>query len=165
MPTRVPASVQLLFMQQAIKGSVEEFRPPADGAVTAGKRCCCPAKAPAAAHQSLSALGNAAGGALSAARSMHEPLELPFCTMLRPGAAWPSSPCPLPAPACPAEDPSATLSNGLWSLLLAFGVLLCSLLCRQARSWRFLNSPMRWVPAVSVALHACWLATPRPTGN
>ncbi|KAL4447751.1 hypothetical protein ABPG75_004970 [Micractinium tetrahymenae] len=68
--------IALLFMQQAIKGSVEEFRAPAEGVQQT-------------------------------------------------------------------DAPNASLANGLWSLLLAWGVLLCSLLCRQARSWRFLRSPLR----------------------
>ena len=35
------------------------------------------------------------------------------------------------------------LANGLWSLFLAFGLLLSCLLVRQARSWRFARKPIR----------------------
>lgn len=39
------------------------------------------------------------------------------------------------------------LVNGLWSLFLAWGVLLTSLQLRNARSWRFLRSGLRSVLA------------------
>jgi hypothetical protein len=79
---------QLLFLQQAIKGSVEEFRAAPEGA-------------PAVADASLATSEGSA-------------------------STW-------------------QLVNGLWSLLLAFGLLFTSLLLRQARSWRFLRAPLRWV--------------------
>ena len=40
-------------------------------------------------------------------------------------------------------DSTQRLMNGLWSLFLAFGMLLTSLMVRTARSWRFLLSPVR----------------------
>ena len=40
-------------------------------------------------------------------------------------------------------DSTQRLMNGLWSLFLAFGMLLTSLMVRTARSWRFLLSPFR----------------------
>jgi hypothetical protein len=40
-------------------------------------------------------------------------------------------------------DSTQRLINGLWSLFLAFGMLLTSLMVRTARSWRFLLSPFR----------------------
>lgn len=86
---RSPGLLQLLFLQQAIKGSIEEFRAAPEGA-------------PAVAEGS-------------------------------------------PAPS---EGSTWQLVNGLWSLLLAFGLLLTSLLLRQARSWRFLRAPLRWVAAL-----------------
>ncbi|EFN58890.1 hypothetical protein CHLNCDRAFT_20008, partial [Chlorella variabilis] len=73
------ALIAMLFLQQAIKGSVEEFQ-----------------------HQ------EAVDGAVAEPQS----------------ASW-------------------QLANGLWSLLIAFGVLLFSLLVRGARSWRFLRPPLR----------------------
>ena len=80
--------LQLLFLQQAIKGSVEEFRPVPEGT-------------PAVADGTLASSEGSA-------------------------STW-------------------QLVNGLWSLLLAFGLLFTSLLLRQARSWRFLRAPLRWV--------------------
>lgn len=68
-----PATLQLLFIQQAVKGTVEEFR---QGAGT-----------------------------------------------------------PL--------DPTWQLVNGLWSLFLAFALLLPALALRRARSWRFLKAGLR----------------------
>ena len=41
------------------------------------------------------------------------------------------------------DDPGYSLANGLWSTILAFGLLLTSLLVRTARHWRFLRSPLR----------------------
>lgn len=40
-------------------------------------------------------------------------------------------------------DAGYRLANGLWSTLLAFGLLLTSLQVRTARHWRFLRSPIR----------------------
>lgn len=54
------------------------------------------------------------------------------------------------------------LVNGLWSLLLAFGLLLTSLLLRTARSWRFLRSPLRCAGCAAPALAACAAAPPLP---
>lgn len=42
-----------------------------------------------------------------------------------------------------AGDSTFRLVNGLWSLFLAFGMLLTSLGVRTARRWRFLFSPLR----------------------
>lgn len=56
------------------------------------------------------------------------------------------------------DSSSARLINGLWSLYLAFGILLTSLLIRTARKWRFLFSPLRALLAdygVPV-LVVCW---------
>lgn len=50
----------------------------------------------------------------------------------------------VPEGASPAEAPTAALASGLWSLFLAWGVLLTSLLLRRARSWRFLRPPLRF---------------------
>lgn len=80
--------IALLFLQQAVKGSVEEFR------------------------SSGSSEGAAAAGASAGA-------------------------------APPADAATWQLINGLWSLLLAFGLLLSCMLVRTARSWRFLRAPLR----------------------
>lgn len=37
----------------------------------------------------------------------------------------------------------ARMMNGLWSLFLAFGMLITSLMVRKARKWRFLFAPLR----------------------
>lgn len=81
--------IALLFLQQAIKGSVEEFR--------------------ASDSSSWSGSGGSGGGELSP----------------------------------PADAATWQLVNGVWSLLLAFGLLLASLLLRTARSWRFGRAPLR----------------------
>jgi hypothetical protein len=42
-----------------------------------------------------------------------------------------------------ALDPTWQLVNGVWALVLAWALLLCSFALRQARSWRFLRAPLR----------------------
>ena len=92
------ALLQLLFLQQAVKGSIEEFRAAPEGASAAPDGSLAPSEGSASTWQ---------------------------------------------------------LVNGLWSLLLAFGLLLTSLLLRQARSWRFLRAPLRWVAALLLLRPPC----------
>ena len=42
-----------------------------------------------------------------------------------------------------ANDPWWILSNGLWALFIAFGMVLTGLKVQQARSWRFFNPAIR----------------------
>ncbi len=98
--------IALLFLQQAIKGSIEEFRSSSSGAVWVGG----------------SSSGSSSGGSSSGGGSSGGSGEL-----------FPPPP----------DAATWQLVNGVWSLLLAFGLLLASLLMRSARGWRFLRPPLR----------------------
>jgi len=45
------------------------------------------------------------------------------------------------------SEPTWQIINGLWAVILAFGLLLSGLLVRQARKWRYFNSPVRAILA------------------
>jgi len=175
--------VQLLFLQQAVKGSIEEFQVSVDGEVAAsGVRRA--SKAATEAHGTpasrlLKKMRAVAVLNCGARRRHTAELHDQDCSaLLQPALLSPhmnaclkasaaaSAYLLLPPPyccyhptvyCCTADMSTTRLANGLWSLLLAWGVLLSSLLLRTARSWRFLRSPVRCA-APLVVTHAGLLA-------
>jgi hypothetical protein len=69
------------------------------------------------------------------------------------------------------SESSWQLINGLWAVLLAFGLLFSGLAIRQARKWRYLNSPVRailadyGVPLLVIAWSGLSYAISGPSGD